>query len=162
MFRPMAMTFSFAVLGALILSLTYVPAMTALVLPKTIKDRETFADKIMNFLRGLYKPVLDFSLKYYALVLLAAGVILIATFLLFRTMGSVFIPTLEEGDLAMQMAIQPGSSLQESVRSSTKAEKILLNNFPEIKHVVSKIGTAEVPTDPMAIEDGDIMIILKE
>ena len=162
MFRPMAMTFSFAVLGALILSITYVPAMTALVLPKMVKDRQTFADKIMNFLRRLYKPVLDFSLKYYALVLLAASVILVATFLLFRTMGSVFIPTLEEGDLAMQMAIQPGSSLQESVRSSTKAEKILLDNFPEIKHVVSKIGTAEVPTDPMAIEDGDIMIILKD
>ncbi len=162
MFRPMAMTFSFAVLGALILSLTYVPAMTALFLPKNIRYRPSFADKIMNFLRRLYKPVLDFSLKYYALVLLAAGAILVGTFLLFKTMGSVFIPTLEEGDLAMQMAIQPGSSLQESVRSSTKAEKILLDNFPEVKHVVSKIGTAEVPTDPMAIEDGDIMIILKD
>ena len=162
MFRPMAMTFSFAVLGALILSLTYVPAMSALVLSKNIKAHQTFADRIMNFLKRLYEPVLQFSLKYYALVLAAAVVFLIGSFLLFRTMGSVFIPTLEEGDLAMQMTIQPGSSLQESVRSSSKAEKILLDNFPEVKHVVSKIGTAEVPTDPMAIEDADIMIVLKD
>ncbi len=77
-------------------------------------------------------------------------------------MGAVFIPTLEEGDLAMQMTVKPGSSLSESIRTSTKAEKVLLENFPEIEHVVSKIGTAEVPTDPMAIEDADIMIILKE
>ena len=162
MFRPMAMTFSFAVLGALILSLTYVPAMSALVLSKNIRAHKTFADKIVGFLRRLYKPVLEFSLKYYVLVLLAAGVFLVGAFLLFKTLGSVFIPTLEEGDLAMQMTIQPGSSLQESVRSSSKAEKILLENFPEVKHVVSKIGTAEVPTDPMAVEDADIMIILKD
>ncbi|MEZ4932519.1 MAG: CusA/CzcA family heavy metal efflux RND transporter [Saprospiraceae bacterium] len=162
MFRPMAMTFSFAVLGALVLSLTYVPAVSALVLSKNISAHQTFADKIMDFLKRLYEPVLQFSLKYYALVLLAAGICLIASFLVFQTLGSVFIPTLEEGDLAMQMTIQPGSSLQESVRSSSKAEKILIENFPEVKHVVSKIGTAEVPTDPMAIEDADIMIVLKD
>ena len=162
MFRPMAMTFSFAVLGALILSLTYVPAISALVLSKNIKAHQTFADKIMGFLKRLYEPVLQFSLKYYALILVAATVFLVGTFLLFKTMGSVFIPTLEEGDLAMQMTIQPGSSLNESVRSSSKAEKILLENFPEVNHVVSKIGTAEVPTDPMAIEDADIMILLKD
>lgn len=162
MFRPMAMTFSFAVLGALILSLTYVPAVTALVLPKKIRSRTSFADRIIKFLQGIYKPSLNFALRSPWLILGSAGVLLIATLLLFRTMGSVFIPTLEEGDLAMQMAIQPGSSLNESVKTATKAEKILLDNFPEVKHVVSKIGTAEVPTDPMAIEDADIMIILKD
>ncbi|TNE62276.1 MAG: CusA/CzcA family heavy metal efflux RND transporter, partial [Bacteroidetes bacterium] len=162
MFRPMAVTFSFAVLGALLLSLTYVPATAALVLPRTIREHHSFADRIVGFLRRLYKPSLEFALNSPTLVLSLAGALLVGVFLLFRTMGSVFIPTLEEGDLAMQMAIQPGSSLQESVHTSTKAERILLENFPEVKHVVSKIGTAEVPTDPMAIEDADIMIVLKE
>ncbi len=162
MFRPMAMTFSFAILGALLLSLTYVPAAAALLLPKDIRPHQSFADKIVNFLRRLYRPTLDFSLRRPAFVISLAIAFLIGSAFIFRSMGAVFIPTLEEGDLAMQMTIQPGSSLQESVRTTTKAERILLENFPEVKHVVSKIGTAEVPTDPMAIEDADIMIILKE
>ncbi|MCI4648547.1 CusA/CzcA family heavy metal efflux RND transporter [Phaeodactylibacter sp.] len=161
MFRPMAMTFSFAVLGALILSLTYVPMMTAWVMPRNIKAHKTFADRIVNFLRKLYRPTLEGALRLPQLVLGATLAVLIGSVLLFRTLGAEFLPTLEEGDLAMQMAIQPGSSLQESVKTAGKAEKILLDNFPEVEHVVSKIGTAEVPTDPMAIEDADIMIILK-
>ncbi|WP_421946396.1 CusA/CzcA family heavy metal efflux RND transporter [Phaeodactylibacter xiamenensis] len=161
MFRPMAMTFSFAVLGALILSLTYVPMMTAWVMPRNIKAHKTFADRIVNFLRKLYRPTLEGALRLPQLVLGATLTVLIGSVLLFRTLGAEFLPTLEEGDLAMQMAIQPGSSLQESVKTAGKAEKILLDNFPEVEHVVSKIGTAEVPTDPMAIEDADIMIILK-
>lgn len=161
MFRPMAMTFSFAVLGALLLSLTYVPMMTAWVMPKTISDKPTFADRIVDFLRKLYRPALESALRLPQLVLGATLAVLIGSVLLFRTLGAEFLPTLEEGDLAMQMAIQPGSSLQESVKTATKAEKIILDHFPEVEHVVSKIGTAEVPTDPMAIEDADIMIILK-
>lgn len=162
MFRPMALTFSFAILGALLLSLTYVPMMASIVLPKKVRDHATFADKIMDFLRGLYKPTLNFFLKWPALVIAPAIAALIGAFFLFRSMGAEFIPTLEEGDLAMQMTIQPGSALTESVKTSTRAEKVLLDNFPEVRHVVSKIGTAEVPTDPMAIEDADIMIILNE
>ncbi|MCB0592917.1 MAG: CusA/CzcA family heavy metal efflux RND transporter, partial [Phaeodactylibacter sp.] len=161
MFRPMAMTFSFAVLGAMILSLTYVPMMAAWVLPKEIKEHKSFSGRIVNFLRRLYRPTLEWALRLPALVLGATAILLIAAALIFRSLGAEFLPTLEEGDLAMQMTIQPGSSLQESVRSSTKAERVLLDNFPEVLHVVSKIGTAEVPTDPMAIEDADIMIILK-
>ncbi len=162
MFRPMAFTFSFVVLGALILSLTYVPAISALILPKKISEENSFADRIMNGIKRAYKPVLKGALRLPALVLALAVAFFIGALLLFRSMGAEFIPTLEEGDLAMQMTIQPGSSLEESVRSATKAEKILLEHFPEVEHVVSKIGTAEVPTDPMAIEDADIMIILKE
>ncbi|MCB0636723.1 MAG: efflux RND transporter permease subunit, partial [Lewinella sp.] len=162
MFRPMALTFSFAILGAMLLSLTYVPAMCALVLPTKISEHRTFSDRLIELLQKAYRPVLNLALSWPRTILGLSLGVLVATFLLFRTLGAEFIPTLEEGDLAMQMAIQPGSSLQESVRSSTKAERILLENFPEIKHVVSKIGTAEVPTDPMAIEDADIMIILKE
>jgi cobalt-zinc-cadmium resistance protein CzcA len=108
MFRPMAMTFSFAVLGALLLSLTYVPAVSALVLPRHIQSKQTFADKLMDKLRVLYRPTLNFALKYGKLTLGLALIILIASILLFRSLGAVFIPTLEEGDLAMQMAISPG------------------------------------------------------
>lgn len=162
MFRPMALTFSFAVLGALLLSLTYVPVVSTLFLSKKIEEESGLAERLIHFLKKMYKPTLDFVLRVPRLVIGVAFVLLIGTYLLFRSMGAEFIPTLEEGDLAMQMAIQPGSSLEESVRTATKAEAILIENFPEVKHVVSKIGTAEVPTDPMAIEDGDIMIILEE
>ncbi len=161
MFRPMAMTFSFAVLGALILSLTYVPAVAALFLNKNIREDLTLSDRLMNTLKGIYLPILNIALKFPKVMVTIASTGLVIAGLLFSAMGSEFIPTLEEGDLAMQMTIQPGSSLKESIASSTKAERVLLDHFPEINHVVSKIGTAEVPTDPMAIEDADIMIILK-
>lgn len=162
MFRPMALTFGFAIIGALILSLTYVPMVSALILPRKIKVRRTLSDRIVNLLRSAYKPSLEMALRFPKVLLGMAALLLLGSFLIFRSLGSEFIPTLEEGDLAMQMTIPPGSSLQESIRTSTKAEKILLDKFPEVKHVVSKIGTAEVPTDPMAIEDADIMIILEE
>lgn len=162
MFRPMAMTFSFAVLGAMLLSLTYVPMMASLVLKKHIREHHSFADKLMGFMRRLYRPTLNYILKVPSLIIGASVIALVITALVFRSMGAEFIPTLEEGDLAMQMTIQPGSSLNESIKSSSRAEKILLDHFPEVEHVVSKIGTAEVPTDPMAIEDADIMIVLKE
>lgn len=162
MFRPMAQTVSFALLGALILSLTYVPMMSALILKKDIKEHNSFADRLVGWLRNRYKPTIEWALKRPAMTLGVAVVALALTGVVFSGMGSEFIPDLEEGDLAMQMTIQPGSSLSESVATTTQAEKILLENFPEVDKVVSKIGTAEVPTDPMAVEDADIMIILKE
>ena len=162
MFRPMALTLTFTLLGALLLSLTYVPMALTMTLRKRISAKKNFADRMIGWLQELYKPVLSGALRQPAIVLSIASGLLVAAGLLFARMGSEFIPTLEEGDLAMQMTIPPGSSLQESIRSSTKAERILLEQFPEVEHVVSKIGTAEVPTDPMAIEDADIMIILKD
>lgn len=161
MFRPMAMTVSFAILGALLLSLTYVPMVSALVLQKKIKAQHTFADRIVNGMRSAYRPTIEKALQIPWLVITAALSLLVATIFAFSTMGAEFIPTLEEGDLAMQMTIQPGSTLSESIATTTKAEQILLTHFPEINHVVSKIGTAEVPTDPMAVEDADIMIVMK-
>ena len=161
-FRPMAQTVSFALLGALILSLTYVPMISSLTLSKKLVTKKTFSDKIVEFLQRSHEPVLKFALKYRMMMMGTALVIVIISFYAFSKMGGEFIPTLEEGDLAAQMTLSPGSSLTESIASSTKAEKILLDNFPEVVEVVSKIGTAEVPTDPMAIEDADIMIILKE
>lgn len=161
MFKPMAQTVIFALLGALILSVTYVPVVSSIFLRKKVEHKRTIADRIVSFLHHAHAPVLDFSLKHKWYLL--AGVFLILAFSIFQftRMGGEFIPTLEEGDLAAQMTLSPGSSLSESIATSTKAEKILLDNFPEIKEVISKIGTAEVPTDPMAIEDADIMIIME-
>lgn len=160
-FRPMAQTVSFAILGAMILSMTYVPMMTALFLKKNIKERVTFADKVMKKLKAAYKPVLNASLRNPKVTISLSVILLAAALFIFSRMGSEFIPQLEEGDLAMQMTLPPGSSLEQSIATSTKAERILLDNFPEVESVVSKIGTAEVPTDPMSIELADIMIILK-
>ncbi|MFY0674857.1 MAG: CusA/CzcA family heavy metal efflux RND transporter [Bacteroidia bacterium] len=162
MFRPMAQAVSFAILGALILSSTYVPVMSSMFLNRQIKPKQTIAEKIMNRLKKVYRPALVFALKKPVIIIAIAVSTLLLSIFTFRGMGAEFTPTLEEGDLAMQMALEPGSSLKQSIAKSTEAEKILKMHFPEVLHVVSKIGTAEVPTDPMAIEDADIMIILDE
>ncbi len=161
-FRPMALTVSYAILGAMILSMTYVPVVSSLLLSKKISTKKTFSDRIMGSIRNTYLPILKKSLQLPIAVITVALALFLSTIVLFSRMGAEFIPTLEEGDLAMQMTIQPGSSLTESINTSTKAEQILISEFPEVKHVVSKIGTAEVPTDPMAIEDADIMIVMEE
>lgn len=161
-FAPMAQTVGFALLGSMILSITYVPVMAALFLSKKIKADDGWASKLIARIKKVYQPILNVSLK---LPLSTVGVTLalfIFSAIVFSNLGAEFVPTLEEGDIAMQQSIKPGSSLNESIHTSTMAEKILLQQFPEVKHVVSKIGTAEVPTDPMAIEDADIMIILKD
>ncbi len=161
-FRPMAQVVSFAIFGSLLLSVTYVPVMASLFVSKNIKPETGFAARLMRVLQRWYRPVVGAAVRRAVPTLLVAGVALVGSLFIFSRMGGEFIPTLEEGDIAMQQAIKPGSSLQESIHTSTMAERILLDNFPEVKHVVSKIGTAEVPTDPMAIEDADIMIILKD
>jgi cobalt-zinc-cadmium resistance protein CzcA len=161
MFRPMAQTVSFALLGALILSLTYVPVVASMFLNRHIRQPWKISQRLMQAIRSSYEPLLNWSLKKAAWLVAISGIVLLATVGLFNRLGSEFLPDLEEGDLAMQMAITPGSALSESIATTTQAEQILRANFPEVKHVVSKIGTAEVPTDPMAIEDADIMIILK-
>jgi cobalt-zinc-cadmium resistance protein CzcA len=161
MFRPMAQTFSFALIGALLLSLTYVPMMLAWFAPKEIKDHDPSQNRLSFIIRPLNRTL---SLGFQRpLIFIGSAVILfvLALFGLLR-LGGEFLPQLEEGDLAMQITIPSGSSLQQSVDVSTAAEKILMEQFPEVKQAISKIGTAEVPTDPMAIEEADVMIILKE
>jgi len=162
MFRPMALAVSFAIFGAFLLSLTYVPVMTALFMNKKIVQKTTFADKAMKIIQKIYLPVLSRVLSMPRTIIgIIVGIWLVSV-AIFLNMGSEFAPQLEEGDLAMQMSIQPGSSLNESITASTKAEKILMDNFPEVLHVIAKIGTAEVPTDPMGIEDSDVMIVMKD
>ena len=108
-----------------------------------------------------YKKTLDFCLRHGWETLASAFALLIASLFIFTRLGAEFIPTLDEGDFAMQMTLPAGSSLSKSIEISLAAEKKLKQDFPEIKHVVAKIGTAEVPTDPMAVEDADVMIVMK-
>ena len=160
-FTPMAKTLVFCIIGALILSLTYVPMMASLFLKRTISPKPTFADRFFERLNRLYKSCLTFCLHHIWATVCSAFALLAASLLLFTRLGAEFIPTLDEGDFAMQMTLPAGSSLTQSIELSRQAEKTLMDQFPEIKHVVAKIGTAEVPTDPMAVEDADVMIIMK-
>lgn len=161
-FRPMAQTVSFTILGSLLLSLTYVPVAASLFLKKRISTHRNKAEEVIEKLNHFYAPWLKSAISRPFVSLGIAIVLFLASLLIFNNLGGEFVPTLEEGDLAMQVSIKPGSSLEESIRTCTLAETILKTNFPEVKHVVSKIGTAEVPTDPMAIEDADVMILLKD
>ena len=162
MFRPMALTVSFAILGAFILSLTYVPMITALFLSKKIKTKTTIADKIIAFLVKLYEPMLRFSLRFKFVILTITTGIFVISILTFSKMGAVFIPRLSEGDLVVSIAHKPGTSLNQILKTSNEVEKLLLRNIPEIEQMCSRIGTAEIPTDPMPIESADIFVVLKE
>lgn len=160
-FTPMAKTLVFCIIGALLLSLTYVPMMASLFLKHHIVTKPTFADCFFERMNELYSKALHVCLKFKWGTVAAAFAALAFSLFLFTRLGAEFIPTLDEGDFAMQMTLPAGSSLSESIAVSDEAEKVLKEKFPEIKHVVAKIGTAEVPTDPMAVEDADVMIIMK-
>ena len=160
MFRPMAQTVGFAILGALILSLTYIPMMCALFLPKLVSHKKTFSDKMMDFFQRIYQPLLQkaIQLKYW----LVGGTVtlFVVSIIVFSRMGGEFIPTLAEGDFAFHCILPQGSSLSQSLETSMQASRIV-KQFDEVKMVVGKTGAAEVPTDPMPPEATDLMIILK-
>lgn len=160
-FTPMAKTLVFCIIGALLLSLTYVPMMASLFLKRHIVTKPTFADRFFEKLNKVYSRALHFCLKFKWGTVAVAFLALAFSLFLFTRLGAEFIPTLDEGDFAMQMTLPAGSSLSESIEVSNEAERVLKEKFPEIKHVVAKIGTAEVLTDPMAVEDADVMIIMK-
>ncbi|WP_375435002.1 CusA/CzcA family heavy metal efflux RND transporter [uncultured Hymenobacter sp.] len=162
MFRPMAQTVAFAILGAFILSLTYVPMMSALALSRNTQPKENFSDRMMAFFTRLYEPVLLWALRAKVLVLGTAVTLLVGTVLLFRTLGGEFIPTLSEGDFAVEMRTLVGSSLGYTADKTQQAERILLKQFPEVKEVVAKVGSAEIPTDPMPVEAADLMVVLEK
>lgn len=160
MFGPMAQTVGFAIFGALILSLTYIPMMCALFLPKNISHKETFSDKLMNFFKRVYAPLLEKVIRFKKIVVLATvSVFLIAVFI-FSRMGGEFIPTLAEGDFAFHCILSQGTSLSQSIETSMQASRVI-KEFDEVKMVVGKTGSAEVPTDPMPPEATDMMVILK-
>lgn len=161
MFKPMAQTVSFAILGAFILSLTYVPMASALFLSKNISHKKNVSDKIIDFISVFYQPILDKALQLKSIILGASVALFLIALFVFSRMGGEFIPTLEEGDYAINFRNANGSSLSKSIETSTKLEKILKSKFPEVIEVVSKIGSAEIPTDPMPIETADLIVILK-
>lgn len=160
-FTPMAKTLVFCIIGALLLSLTYVPMMASLFLKREIKDKKVFADHFFEKLNRVYQIALGWCMHHVRIAVSASFLALIASLFLFTKLGAEFIPTLDEGDFAMQVTLPAGSSLTESIEVSKLAQKTLKDKFPEIRHVVAKIGTAEVPTDPMAVEDADVMIVMK-
>jgi cobalt-zinc-cadmium resistance protein CzcA len=162
MFRPMALTVSFAIIGAMLLCLTYVPAATAWALKKDVKEEGTVADRIMKWLHRGYDPIIRAALGARGLVVGGAVALLALAGFLFAGMGGEFIPQLDEGDFALNVALAPGSSLTQTVATNTKVQQILLKKFPEIEQIVGKSGTSEIPTDPMSMEDSDEMIILKD
>lgn len=161
MFGPMAQVVAFAIAGAFILSLTYVPMMSALVLNKQITAQRTISDRMMEFFLRLYEPVIQGVMRQKTVVLAVAALLLVGAGWLFTTLGGEFIPTLDEGDFAVETRVLTGSSLSQTVEKTTQAERVLLQKFPEVKEVISKIGAGEIPTDPMPIEAADLMVILK-
>ena len=160
MFKPMALTFSFALIGAMILCFTYVPVAVSLFLkPSKISDKN-ISVKLMNWLNKKYEPIIHWALQSKKVVLAIAGTLLLITGYLYSQMGGEFVPTLDEGDFVIQPVLKTGTSLSNTVEITTKIENILLDNFPEVKQVVTRIGAAEVPTDPMSMEESDVIIVL--
>ncbi|MCB0777775.1 MAG: CusA/CzcA family heavy metal efflux RND transporter [Chitinophagaceae bacterium] len=161
MFSPMAQTVSFALIGAFILSLTYVPMVSSLFLSKKIHHKENWSDRLMRFITKLYKPVLQKALSFPRTVIAIVLIIFSLSVFILTRLGGEFIPELEEGDFAVDARILTGSSLTESIKNSTKAAHILETRFPEVEKIVTRIGASEIPTDPMPVEMTDIIISLK-
>jgi len=160
MFKPMAQTVGFAILGALLLSLTYIPMISALFLSKKPLHKVTFSDKMMNFFQKIYTPALNWAIRMKYLVIAIAVVLTGITILAFSRMGGEFIPQLQEGDYAFHCILPQGSSLSQSIETSMQASRII-RSFPEVKQVIGRTGSAEVPTDPMPPEATDLIIVLK-
>jgi heavy metal efflux system protein len=164
MFRPMAQTVGFAIFAALILSLTYVPMMSAWVLTKNISHKSTIADKIIGFMYQIYEKVLHKILRINRWLVIGFSVLVFAgSLVIFRNLGGEFIPELNEGDFAVEMILHSNASLSQSVKMNNEAQKILLREFPdEVSQVVSRIGASEIPTDPMGLNACDLIIDLKD
>ncbi|MBN8566847.1 MAG: CusA/CzcA family heavy metal efflux RND transporter, partial [Flavobacteriales bacterium] len=161
MFKPMAMTFSFALLGAMLLCFTYVPVAASLFLKPKEENPNSISNRLISQLNNWYLPVMKWSLANAKKVLVGAVSLLFFAIVLFSTMGGEFIPQLDEGDFVIQPVLKTGTSLSKTIETTTKIESIILKNFPEVAQVVSRIGAAEVPTDPMSMEESDIIVKLK-
>jgi heavy metal efflux system protein len=162
MFRPMAQTVSFAILGAFILSLTYVPMISALFLNKQVTSKKNISDRIMAVIQKCYTPLLSGAMKRGKLLLITSLVLLVLSVVTFFNLGGEFIPTLDEGDFAVETRCLTGSSISQTIEAASRAGKILKSKFPEVKDVIGKIGSSEIPTDPMPVEACDLIIMLKD
>lgn len=160
MFRPMALVFCFALMGAMVFCFTYIPVMASLFIKPTNTDKKTISSRLINFFERNYRPIILWALRKKKLVLSIAVGFLVITGFLFTRMGGEFIPTLDEGDFVIQPILKTGMSLGKTIETTTQIEKILKKS-PEVEQVASRIGAAEVPTDPMSMEESDVIIKLK-
>lgn len=161
MFRPMALSFSFAIIGAMILGMTWLPVAASLFLKPQKEGKMNLSKWVMNLAHRSYYPVIKWSCNHKGIVLSAALMSLIVTGVIFSKMGGEFVPTLDEGDFVIQPVLKTGTSLSKTVELTTRMENILIDNFPEVDQIVSRIGAAEVPTDPMSMEEIDVIIKLR-
>lgn len=161
MFKPMALTFSFALIGAMLLCFTYVPVVASIFIKPSKATDKNISIRLMKWFNRVYEPVIHWALKSKKLVFGIAVSLLASSLYLYSTMGAEFVPTLDEGDFVIQPVLKTGTSLSNTIEITTEIEKILLKGFPEVKQVVTRIGAAEVPTDPMSMEESDVIIILK-
>lgn len=161
MFKPMALTFSFALLGAMLFCFTYVPVIASLVIKPQKTSKKSLSARLIKKLNGWYIPIITWALHNAKKVVLSAISVFVLAIFIFSRMGGEFIPTLDEGDFVIQPVLKTGTSLGKTIETTTKIEAIILKNFPEVEQVVSRIGAAEVPTDPMSMEESDIIVKLK-
>lgn len=161
MFRPMALTIFFAILGAFLLSLTYVPMASALFLSKKISTARNIAHRMVDKLHRIYEPVLTWAVSHNRELIVGAICAFVVSVAAFQKLGGEFIPSLEEGDFAAELSMAQGTSLSQMTEATTLGEKLLREKFPEVKQIVTRIGSAEIPTDPMPVERADMMISLK-
>ncbi len=161
MFKPMALTFIFAMIGAMFLCLTYVPMMSALFLKPPKTEKKSWGDRFVHWVQRKYEPLLVKTLNKGKWIVGIAVAIFALTVFMFTRMGGEFIPQLDEGDIAFHTILKPGSSLSETIETTTKVERIIKAEFPEVEKIVSRIGVAEVPTDPMPMDFADVFVILK-
>ncbi|WP_316818177.1 CusA/CzcA family heavy metal efflux RND transporter [Pedobacter nyackensis] len=162
MFKPMAQTVAFALLGAFILSLTYIPMVSSIFLNKTVSDKKNFSDRLMEKVEKGYKKMLERALTIpKAIIAMVITLFIIAVFLLTQ-LGGEFIPSIEEGDYAVETRVLSGSSLNTTIENVEKVAAILKSRFPEVKNIVTKIGSSEVPTEPLPMDMGDMIINLKK
>jgi cobalt-zinc-cadmium resistance protein CzcA len=163
MFRPMAQTVSFAILGSFILSLTYIPMMSALFLSRHTSHKRNISDRLIEFLQRKYEPIVKWSILHRMKMVGASIVLFVVSLWVFTSLGAEFIPTLDEGDFAVETRVLTGSSLTETIEAVSKASEILVTKFPdEVKEVIGKVGSSEIPVDPMPIEAADLIVVLTD
>lgn len=159
MFRPMALTVIFALVGSMVLSLTLMPVLASLMLPKKIQEREPL---IMRIAHRIHAPILRIAMHHkFVVVAIGLCMLFVAFVLIAPNLGSEFVPTLSEGAVVINIVRLPGTDLTDSIRDNTNIEQEILQNFPEVSHVWSRIGTAEIATDPMGVELTDLFITLR-
>ncbi|MGB5818705.1 MAG: CusA/CzcA family heavy metal efflux RND transporter [Saonia sp.] len=160
MFRPMALTFIFAMLGAMILCLTYVPMISAVFL-RPSSDKVIWGERFVHWIALKFRPLLEYTQRKKGIVVGVTLALLVLAIFTFTRLGGEFIPKLDEGDIAFHVICKPGSSPSETIATTTKVEQLIKANFPEAEQVISRIGQSEVPTDPMPMDIADSFIILK-